>query len=347
MTAQSERLADDQDIVDVVTLSEDGKTSEIKDTAKKPAPKGDDYDHEGDDDERLADGGDVDTGTDEEIEAKKAARRQARRDRKQHRRNRESEKDAVIANLSREVETLKGHIGGVSTQVTNQNMALVDQRIAEATQARQLADEAMQAAINAKDGKAFGDAQRTRDVALTALHQLNDYKTRATHAIEQSRQAQPQAVDQRMLTYAQQFKQDNPWFVMDTNTTDEDSKSVFRLDASVKNAGYKADTPEYWEELQRRVDNKFPNRLAAAEDDVNERQNQRDGQHQQERTNSQRRGPAMGGGRSERQLGDRDVAIPRAVREAAEAAGYWKDPAQRADFIRRWKDSTKKYAEKR
>lgn len=335
MSAKQDFHPDDE----IVTLSEDGKSAETKKAptaeelkaAKAKADAEDDGD-ESDEDERHA----VGSG-DEDTEARKAARRDARKARKNHRRERDAAKDAELEELRTRLASVEGRVTSVTNASSTQTIAIVDQRISEASQAREFADAALEVAITKNDGKAFREAQKARDLAVEALRQLSDYKRAYTEHAKQQLGASAQGPSPQLVNHAKQFKADNPWVEFNPEAADDDSKKVHRLDASVKAAGYDPNTPEYWEELQARVDRAFP--ADAAEEEEEESQPAR----RATAPANGRRGPAMGGGRSSGNLGKNDIVIPKAVREAAEAAGYWKDPKDRADFIKRWKASSVKY----
>lgn len=348
MTEKTDLHPDDE----IVTLSEDGSTAETKKkpteeelkAAAKAKADADEDDDDSQEDERHAAGSGESA---EESEARKKARAVQRRARKDHRRQREEEKDRTIAALTDRLAAVEGKVGTVEQASSTQTIALIDQRISDATQARDLATAAMEAAVTKQDGKAMGEAMKARDLAIDALRQLGDYKSRYEAHVKA--QGQPgsgaqKAPDPALVNHANRFKADNQWVEFDPTKADDDSKKVHRLDAAVLRAGYDPTTPEYWEELQDRVDRAFPAKLAeAAEEDDEDAGASRRSNGQAKAANGSRRGPAMGGGRSNAQLGKNDIVIPKAVREAAEAAGYWKDPKDRADFINRWKASTKKY----
>lgn len=342
MSAKQDLHPDDE----VVTLSEDGKSAETKKAptaeelkaAKAKADAEDDGD-EGEEDERHAVGAGESA---EEAEARRITRKATRKARKDHRRDREAAKDAELAELRDRLASVEGRVTSVTNASSTQTIAIVDQRISEATQARELADAALEVAITKNDGKAFRDAQKARDLAVEALRQLGDYKKAYTEHTKQQPQGGAQGPSPQLVSHAKQFKADNPWVEFNPDGADDDSKKVHRLDASVKAAGYDPNTPEYWEELQARVDRAFPAKLAEAAEGAEEEE-ETPPARRSAAANGARRGPAMGGGRSSGNLGKNDIVIPKAVREAAEAAGYWKDPKDRADFIKRWKASSEKY----
>lgn len=346
MTAKKDLHPDDE----IVTMSEDGKSAETKKAPTEDelkaarAKESDDDSDEGDEDERHAVGSGESA---EDAESRKAARRDARKARKNHRREREERTAAENADLRERLAVLEGRVTRVDQTSATQTIAIVDQRISEASQARELADAALEVAITKQDGKSAREAIKARDLAVEALRQLDMYKRAYTENAKNQPQG-PQGPNPVLVGYARQFKADNPWINLDPASSDDDSKAVHRLDASVKAAGYDPATPEYWEELQDRVDRKFPNKLAAAGDDDDGDTGDAGGTRraaQQSRSESAgRRGPSMSGGRSAANIGKNDVVVPKEVREAAMSAGYWNDPKDRADFLKRWKASKDKYS---
>lgn len=338
---------------EIVTISDDGATAETKKPKPETERKGADEEDGEDAGHDDADGDEEDLRhgrhADEDDEARRSKRRDARRARKNNRREREAAKDAELQGMRQELDALRGQVGTVAQSTANQTLAIVDGRLSEANQAKELADAAMADAMTKQDAKGVQDALKARDIASAAITQLTDYKARfvASQRTQANAQTQPGGPSAAMISLARQFKADNPWVEFDTNAADGDSQAVHRLDASVKAAGYDPNTPEYWEELQDRVDRKFPAKLRAAAGDDDDDQDtggatQRSAQ--QQRSNG-RRGPAMTGGRSMSGLGKNDVVIPKEVKKAAQEAGYWNDPKERADFIKRWKASKEKYGQ--
>lgn len=345
---------------EVFTISEDGKSADPKkkpteaelrkaEKAKTDADAGDDEDestgHEGGEDERNAAGSGESA---EELEARKVARRDARKARKNHRREREAQKDADLAQLRDELAAVKAQVGTVTQNASNQTIAIVDQRISEATQARDLADAALEVAISKNDGKSAREAIKTRDLAAEALRQLGDYKMRYEAQSKQQPQNAQNQPNPLLVNYARQFKQDNPWVDFNTTSADEDSQKVHRLDASVLKAGYDPATPEYWDELQDRVDRAFPAKLSEAAEEQEEEDNGGGGSTRrsngQSRSNGgARRGPAMSGGRSSVALGKNDAVVTPFEKKQIMDAGYWNNPADRADMLKRLRASKEKY----
>lgn len=334
---------------EVMTLSDDGLSAEVKkvtteEDARQGGHEDDDEDHQ--EDERHA----VDSGDDEE---RRKNRADSRRRRKDARRAREEAVTAENAALRERLASLEGRVDSVDRTSAATVIATVDGRINEANQAREAADAALEAAISGNDGKAAREAIKARDIATEALRQLNGYKANyeahTARATEGARANQPP--NPVLVNFAKRFKADNPWVEFDPATAvgknDEDSVKVHRLDASVRAAGYDPTTPEYWEELQDRVDRNFPNHLAEMADEGDDDKSSTTRRAETQARAPQRRGPSMSGGRSAGSLGKNDIVIPKAVREAAEAAGYWKDPKDRADFIKRWKAADEKYSAKR
>lgn len=347
MTVKQDEVGED-DLV--VTIADDGKTAqekkaptkeELEAAAKAKAKEEGDEDDEHEEDERHAAGSGESA---EEAEARRKNRSEARRNRKAAKRERDAARDAENAELRERLAALEGRVTTVDQNSGRQTLAIVDQRISEASAARDQADAALAEAITKADGKTAQEAIKARDLATEAIRQLSAYKAAYEHQAKQHPQTQ-QGPDPRLVNHARQFKADNPWVEFDPAKADADSQTVHRLDASVKAAGYDPNTPEYWEELQDRIDKKFPGKLAEMagddEDDAGGGAARAQTQQRAPARAGARRGPAMSGGRSTPALGKNDIVVPKALRDAA--GKDWNDPVQRADIIKRYKASVEKY----
>lgn len=350
MTVKDDEVGED-DLV--VTLSEDGKTAgekakptkeELDAAAAKKAKEAgeeDDGDDDHQEDERHAAGSGESA---EEAEERRKNRAAARRNRKVARREREAAREQENTDLRERLATLEGRVTTVDQNNGRQTLAIVDQRISEAGAARDAADAALEEAITKQDGKTAREAIKARDLATDAIRQLAAYKAAYEHQQKQQPQQQPQGPSRELVAHARQFKADNPWIEFNPDAADDDSKKVHRLDASVKAAGYDPATPEYWEELQDRVDRAFPAKLsdmADGDEDAGGASGRSAVQAKSPARAPGRRGPAMSGGRSTPQLGKNDIVVPKALRDAA--GKDWNDPAARADIIKRYKVSLEKY----
>ncbi len=331
MAPKNERLEmpdDEEEDGEVVSLAE-GEESDGKD--KKPTEKPDEAD-DGDDDEAHADDARLAHGSEEDGDREKfrEARRQQRRDRKKHRKIQNEQRETELANLRTELAAIRAQQHQTAQGVHGQTVAQVEQRLADVNAAIRLSEEAMAKAMKEQNAEAFTAALNTRDNARQASQQLGAYKQALAQPQNQPQQQQTAQIDPRMQRHFGDFCADNPWFKADPKNADADSAAVFRLDASVKAAGYDPNTPEYWEELQDRVDRKFPKKIGAG---IEEEEDTR-------RPANGRRGPAMGGKRSEgRAVGKNEVYVPAALKSAMLANGSWNDPKRRADVLRRHKEA--------
>lgn len=349
MTVKQDEVGED-DLV--VTLSDDGKTAgekakptkeELEAAAAKKAKEAgeeDDGDDDHQEDERHAAGSGESA---EEAEERRKNRADARRQRRYNKREKAAALEAENVQLHQRLEALEGRVTTVDQNNGRQTLAIVDQRISEAGAARDAADAALEEAITKQDGKTAREAIKARDLATEAIRQLAVYKAAYEHQQKQQPQQQPQGPSRELVAHARQFKADNPWIELNPDAADDDSKKVHRLDASVRAAGYDPATPEYWEELQDRVDRAFPAKLAdmVDDEDAGGASGRSAAQAKSPARAPGRRGPAMSGGRSTPRLGKNDIVVPNALRDAA--GKDWNDPAARADIIKRYKVSLEKY----
>jgi hypothetical protein len=136
------------------------------------------------------------------------------------------------------------------------------------------------------------------------------------------------------VRYGQLFAKRHPWF--DWNAKDEDSAIVFGIDAALKkSSGLQPHQPEYWEELERRVNARLPNKTQRG-NAVNTEQTRRTPT------------PPVGGGRSDgspRSAGEaRQIRFSAAERQALEEAGYWGDTEKMQKMRKQWDSAVRRPA---
>lgn len=202
----------------------------------------DEQDDEDDGDERLAESED---DHDDEISSQSRKRRLKRRE-IQKRAKEAAQRELEMlrhqnAELSRRVAAIEGH-----TLQSNEHN--IDQRLQQTLNEIRQAEQIMARATEAGNGEDVVAAMRIRDEAMNRAQQLQYSKQQMAQVREQA--SQPTG-DPRVVNYAQEWMQANPWY--NPRGGDDDSAVVNAIDAAMTAQGYDPTSRAYWEELTRRV----------------------------------------------------------------------------------------------
>lgn len=116
---------------------------------------------------------------------------------------------------------------------------------------------------------------------------------------------------------------------MDPSKGDEDSLIVSAIDTALAREGMDPETPEYWDELSKRVNARLPHRSNTGNGKDTTETAGRGGKRQS-------RGPSFRTGGRERPLKANEVYISPARKEAMVEAGIWDDPEQRQRYLKQY-----------
>lgn len=298
---------------------------------KKPAKADADDDDDDDDDEKDGDSRLSAEAQDEDVDKRKERRRQEKLRRKQRARQAREAKDQQIIELSGKVETLSKQLGTVHQRVVRADLTQVAARRDQAANRVRQLDVLMKAALEAGDGTAFMDAQRTRDDAVHEWRQLHAVieQAQARGGDDQQRRQQPQQQQRRQATapdplvqkLSQNFMSKHDWFDPDGN--DAESVTLVAIDNAVAAEGFDPRTQSYWDEVNKR---------AREHDDL---------KHLFEAKSAKKpeaRGPAMGGRGNGG--GNKFYLSPARV-QALKDANKWDDPVLRAKATKAYMDYDK------
>jgi ElaB/YqjD/DUF883 family membrane-anchored ribosome-binding protein len=299
--------ADGDDDIEVVEVAE----LPTGDPAPKAEPEEEDdraaaSDDEDDDEEdtRLADEDDDDADEDPK-----------RRKRVKRRQIQKAAKERTLQELQmlrRANEDLMRRVAAVEGASLTHSTTQIDQRLAEVQRDVRLADQILAKAIEAGNGTDAAEALRLRDEAKAAERELTNTKTSIT-----TRRDTPAAPDPRVVNYAEQWKQANPWY--DNNGRDEDSAVVNAIDNRLASEGYDPASQDYWSELTRRV----KARIGANDDRA------------APAARDKRKAPPQGVAREHAPTSTRTEVYVTPERKAAMIdAGVWDDPVKRNQMLK-------------
>lgn len=268
-------------------------------------------------------------------------RKALREKRRQERRNRR-EKDA---RLRREVNFLRARNEQVERQLSviahrqnaTENLS-IDSRIANFESQIRQAEEIHSKAVSNKDGETATEAMRIRAELEKHVEALRGEKQkRETRSVEIP--DSPQRMEHRPPETVVSWVKSNEWF--DPSLRDETSHLVKIMEDRLAAEGeYTADQPEYWEELDRRIDRRFPNLRKARSKGTSQKQEifEVDDEPPEKATPKKKTGgPRFSVGGQGRALKPNEVYINAERRKALEEAGVWGDPELMPRYLKAYK----------
>jgi len=263
----------------------------------------------------MAAGGEVDP----EAEAIREAKRQKRRARKEYHRNVEQEKSVKIQHLERVNQELLERMAVLEKKSHGSEVARINKAIEDQHARIAFAKQKIAEATATGNGDLLTNAQEMWFEARRNAEALENIKKKAT-APRQQRTIQ--APDPAVQNFAKQWMSNNSWY--DPQGRDADSKIALTIDAALAEDGYSPQTPEFWEELDNRLQKYLPHRYT---DTANEKPTQR--RPRNVVTSSGREAASSSGGRNTFTLNPDQV---RAMKDA----GMWDDPEKRARMVARY-----------
>ncbi len=330
----------DDDIVVVETDEDGNRLGQADAPPEDPETPDDEHDDEHGDDDEDGDGEDARLGQadeDDEDPARRKAREKRQRRRELQKRAREHQ-EAEMRRLAEANEFLAQRLGALEGHTLSREQQSIEMALQQAEHDMGQAERILAAATSAGNGDDAVTAMRIRDAARDRAIQLRAQREAFTQPREQPR-PQPQ-IDQRTVSWGQQWMQANPWYKADGSN--EDSAIANAIDAAMTREGHDPTQRAYWEELSRRVGARM--QPAAADDDDNGGHvNQRDAQ--QQNGASRRKGPPLGNGREHASTRTRrEVMVTPARKQAMQDAGVWDDPVARARYLKSYEAYDKEHS---
>jgi len=290
-------------------------------------------------DERLA-------GDQEEPEDKATRRRsenKTRRQRQKEARDRTERELNFLRTRNQDLEQRFSHFEQeTDARIAGSEVATVDQSINKARGDMQLANQVIEQAVAANDGRNLAEALDHRDTIRDNLRDLEQAKQYLAQPAGRRQAAPARELDPRHVAHAQSFMIDNDWW--DPAGRDQDSVAVLQIDRALVQEGFDPTNKNYWDELRARTAEALPSRYDS-----------RAGQHDdgggggsgngQQRPSGQNRGPQFRTGGRERPLKKNEVYISPERKEAMVEAGVWDDPVLRNKYLKSYSNYDKQAAE--
>lgn len=291
----------------------------------------DDHDDDGDDDgeqqdERLA-------GDQEDPDDKQERRRSENKTRRQRQKEARDRSDRELNFLRGRNEQLEQRFSKfeqeTDARIAGSEIHSIDQGITKARGDLALANQVIEQAVAANDGKNLAEALDHRDTIRDNMRDLEQAKNYLSQPGNRREAPAPRELDPRHVAHAQSFMIDNDWW--DPAGRDQDSAMVLQIDRSLVQEGFDPTTKDYWDELRARSEEALPSRYDS-------RSGNQAGEGAGGRSNGQEsprnRGPQFRTGGRERPLRKNEVYISPDRKEAMIEAGVWDDPVLRNKYLK-------------
>jgi len=209
---------------------------------------------EGEADDTLKKDAELDgANTDDEREAIRARRRQERHDKKQAIRDREDSYRRELASRDAVINDMKQRLDVIDQKSHGSEVAQLDAAIKQSAEAYHYFKGQIALGVQAQDGNAVAEAQ---EQMIIAQRKYEDF-TNTKKAWQQNSQKTP-PLDPRTAENGRKFIERNPWYANDNDSEDVDIAKA--IDRRLHKDGWDPVTPQYWEELEKRLQKKLPHR---------------------------------------------------------------------------------------
>ena len=215
---------------------------------------------DGDETANKRDGGDVSAEEEDhpdDSDAVRAAKRARRRSKKDLIRKTNEEKDARLQQLQRENEEFKRRLSNVERETKNSQIARIDKHLEDQKVRLEYAKMKLSEAVQAGDGDAMVQAQSMWNEAQAAVGEFARAKQTAEREAQQGRSETP-VVDPTVQRNAADWMRRNNWYRPDTS--DRDSQIAKKVDELLVTEGMNPSDPDYWDELDNRLQKALPHR---------------------------------------------------------------------------------------
>lgn len=282
-------------------------------------------------DERLA----GDQETDDDKKERRRSENKSRRTRQKEARERTERELNFLRSRNETLEQRFSHFEQeTDARIAGSEIATVDQSINKARSDMQLANQVIEQAVAANDGKNLAEALDHRDTIRDNLRDLEQAKEYLAQPA--ARRAAPPAreLDPRHVAHAQQFMVDNDWW--DPAGRDQDSVAVLQIDRALVQEGFNPVSKDYWDELRARTAEALPNRYDSRAGNQGEGDGAGTGNGAGKQNRN--RGPQFRTGGRERPLRKNEVYISPERKAAMVEAGVWEDPVLRNKYLKSYAD---------
>ena len=208
-----------------------------------------------------ADGGNVnaeDEDHPDDDDDLRAAKRNRRRAKKDLIRKTNQEKDVRLTQLQRENESMRRDIEQLKRNTKSEHITRIDKGIEDAQVRLEYAKMKLAEATQNGDGQAMVEAQTLWQTAQEEARQLTAMRHQADQELRRPQQNDDGTHDPEVQRLAQQWMRRNKWY--NPAATDPDSRIAKKIDEVMAAQGWNATDPDYWDELDSRLQRELPHR---------------------------------------------------------------------------------------
>jgi hypothetical protein len=220
---------------------------------------------QGDDLEEKAEGGNVnddDTDHPDDDDELRAAKRNRRRAKKDLIRKTNQEKDARLTALQRENEEFKRRLSHLEQNTKSEQITRIDKNIEDAQVRLEYAKMKLSEATQNGDGEAMVEAQMLWQSAQDETRNLQALRHRADQELRKP--SDLNVPDPEIQRNAAQWMRRNRWY--NPAATDADSRVAKKVDELMVTQGWNPSDPDYWDELDSRLQKELPHRYNDSND---------------------------------------------------------------------------------
>jgi hypothetical protein len=198
---------------------------------------------------------------DDELRAAKRGRRRAKKDliRKTN-----QEKDARLTQLQRENEEFKRRLGQLERNTKSEHLVRIDKGIEDAQTRLEYAKMKLAEATQNGDGEAMVEAQTMWQAAQEEARNLHTLRQQADQELRRPQEDTSEMPDPTVQRLAAQWMRKNKWY--NPAATDPDSRIAKKIDEVMSTQGWNPTDPDYWEELDSRLQRELPHRYNDSND---------------------------------------------------------------------------------
>lgn len=195
--------------------------------------------------------------TDDERQAIREARREERKLKKQIHKEKIRESNYLITSLRKQNNELAERLSVLEKKTSGAELARIDKAIDDAQTRVEYAKMKLQEAVNQGNGASVTEAQQLWYDNQRQLESLEAIKNNASKQLSQPR-SNVQGPDPVVQKNATEWMQRNNWY--DPGLKDPDSKIAQTIDQALVEEGFDPSLPDYWDELDERLQKYLPHR---------------------------------------------------------------------------------------
>jgi hypothetical protein len=228
-----------------------------EDEGKKVEASDEDHADEESQDEESGDE-EQDDNTEAEREAIREARREERKLKKELAKQREASAKHKISALEKRNEDLARRLAAVENTAASYQFAQIDKALEDEATRVEYAKMKMLQAAQANDVEAQVDFLEQLTEAKQRLQQVQHYKKQQLEQAKAPKQNVPNEMAAEVQQNATQWLKKNSWY--DPQARDTDSRIARVVDQELAADGWDPGDPEYWDELDNRLQSRLPHR---------------------------------------------------------------------------------------